>query len=102
VDYHEEQKLKEFKVDQSVLTPRMAQHPRQTAVMINWKMKIKRQGIKASRTPGKTKSETCQTSPLKSTLAKRGRGWKHPLYGQWCRGVGQFKGIEPSMRAKAA
>lgn len=51
-----------------------------------WKRKILDRKGKASQTPGNKKNPaTCQTSPFKSSMAKRSRSYKDPEYAQWDR-----------------
>jgi hypothetical protein len=54
-------------------------------------------GNKASRTSGKEKPN-CKITPLDKYMAKRGRAYKHPLYGAWCEKMDKKKGNTPNKR----
>lgn len=53
--------------------------------MGTWKAKIIKHQSKGSRTPGKTKGGSCQSTPLQRAMAKRSRARFHPEYAKFCK-----------------
>jgi hypothetical protein len=50
----------------------------------NWKSKKNQKKRKMSSTPGKSKQESCQSSPFKKSMAKNSRSYKSKDYQSWC------------------
>jgi hypothetical protein len=48
-----------------------------------WKGRSKSRGNKASRSPGSSKNEWCQTDPMKRFFACHPKAYKHPQYHKW-------------------
>jgi hypothetical protein len=53
--------------------------------MGTYKAKIIKHQSKASRTPGKTKGGSCQSTPLQRAIARNSRSYRHPEYAKFCK-----------------
>lgn len=53
--------------------------------MTTWKARIVKKSNKGSRTPGRTKGESCQADAFKKVMAKRSRSYKTAGYSEWNR-----------------
>lgn len=52
-----------------------------------WRARIWARGSNypGARTAGSIKGESCQADKMKKFFARRGKSYKHPAYGDWCR-----------------
>lgn len=57
-------------------------------------------GSKASQTPGKSKSPTCQTDATKKFFASSPKAYKHKQYGQWHENFKSINGSKPQQEQR--